>query len=200
MIERASWIAGLAIAALLWIKAHDAQVRNGALAEARADSMRTVLATGDSLRGALQVNALALDSLKRTQAQHYQRDRAVLAVADRRMDSTRTVLDSLLRSLPDTAPVAIAITNERIAGASCKLALGAADSLITLCGAELANRDSVIAILGPSIMRLRTLWEQAEKRRSRKFGIRPGLGGCALWSPTDGTVRAGLCGFFGIVF
>ena len=160
-----------------WARAHDAKVRADALAEARADSLHAALATGDSIRGLLQAKALALDSLKQAQARHYERDRVTLAAADRRVDSTRSVLDSLLRSLPDTAPLAIAITNERIAGASCRLALASCDSLGVLLTHEVANRDSVIAILEPAQQRLRAMWEQAEKRsRPGFFGrLRIGL-------------------------
>ena len=177
MIERAGWIAGLGIAALLWLKAHDGQIKAAALAEMRADSLHAALATGDSIRGILQAKALALDSLRQAQAQHYQRDRAVLAVANRRNDSTAAVLDSVLVSLPDTAPLAIAITNERIAGASCRLTLASCDSLGVLLTAEVANRDSVIAILEPSLASTRRLWAAAEKRsRPGFFGrLRIGL-------------------------
>ena len=169
MIERAGWIAGLGIAALLWLKAHDGQIKAAALAEMRADSLHAALATGDSIRGILQAKALALDSLRQAQAQHYQRDRAVLAVANRRNDSTAAVLDSVLVSLPDTAPLAIAIVNERVAGQSCRYALASCDSLGVLLTHEVANRDSVIAILEPAQQRLRAMWAAAEKRS------RPGL-------------------------
>jgi len=165
------WIVALLVGAGLWVKGYGDKRASEALAEARADSLHTALATGDSLRGLLRAKALALDSMKRSQAQHYQRDRAVLAVATRRNDSTAAVLDSVLRALPDTAPLAIAITNERIAGASCRLALASCDSLGVLLTAEVANRDSVIAVLEPAHQRLREMWEQAEKRS------RPGLFG-----------------------
>jgi len=172
-----SWLVVALLIGFAWLKAHDGQIRANALAEARADSLRMALATGDSIRGLLQARALALDSLRQAQAQHYQRDRAVLAVANRRNDSTAAVLDSVLVSLPDTAPLAIAITNERIAGASCRLTLASCDSLGVLLTHEVANRDSVIAILEPAQQRLRAMWAAAEKRsRPGLFGrIRIGL-------------------------
>jgi len=169
MIERAGWIAGLGIAALLWLKAHDGQIKAAALAEMRADSLHAALATGDSIRGLLDTHRDTIRTLRTAQAVHYQRDRAVLAVANRRNDSTAAVLDSVLVSLPDTAPLAIAITNERIAGASCRLTLASCDSLGVLLTHEVANRDSVIAILEPSLASTRRLWAAAEKRG------RPGL-------------------------
>ena len=177
MKTQLSWLVVALLIGFAWLKAHDGQIRANALAEARADSLRMALATGDSIRGLLQARALALDSLRQAQAQHYQRDRAVLAVANRRNDSTAAVLDSVLVSLPDTAPLAIAITNERIAGASCRLTLASCDSLGVLLTAEVANRDSVIAILEPSLASTRRLWAAAEKRsRPGFFGrLRIGL-------------------------
>jgi len=86
-----------------------------------------------------------------------------------RADSTASILDSLLRVLPDSAPLAIAIVNERVAGQSCRYALASCDSLGVLLTHEVANRDSVIAILEPAQQRLRAMWAAAEKRS------RPGL-------------------------
>lgn len=160
-----------------WVKSYGDRRASGALAEARGDSLRLELASGDSIRGLLQAKALALDSMKREAAQHYQRDRRLDRIAALRADSTAAVLDSLIASLPDTTPLVIAITNEREAGAACHRALNACDSLGVLLGAELANRDSVIAVLQPSLARVRLLWESAEKRS------RPGL---------FGRIRAGL--------
>jgi hypothetical protein len=173
------WILLLVAAGLTWgwVKSYGDKRASDALAEARGDSLRRELATGDSIRGLLQAKALALDSMRQAQAQHYRRDRAVLAVANRRNDSTAAVLDSVLRVLPDTAPLAIAITNERVAGQICRYALASCDSLGVLLTAEVANRDSVIAILEPSLASTRRLWEAAEKR------ARPGL---------FGKLRAGL--------
>ena len=159
-----------------WVKSYGDHRASDALAQARGDSLRRELVTGDSIRGLLQARALALDSLRQAQAQHYQRDRAVLAVANRRNDSTAAVLDSLLRSLPDSAPVAIAIMNERVAGASCRLALSSCDSLGVLLTHEVANRDSVIAILEPSLASTRRLWAAAEKRSRPGFFARIRIG------------------------
>jgi hypothetical protein len=173
------WVFLLIAAGLAWgwVRSYGNKRASDALAEARGDSLRRELATGDSIRGLLQAKALALDSLRQAQAAHYQRDRAVLAVANQRNDSTAALLDSVLRALPDTAPLAVAITNERIAGASCRLALASCDSLGVLLTAEVANRDSVIAILEPAQQRLREMWAAAEKRsRPGFFGrLRIGL-------------------------
>ena len=175
-MKLAPWFALLVVAGL-WVKSYGDKRASDALAEARGDSLRRELTTGDSIRGLLQAKALALDSLKQAQAQHYRRDRAVLAVATRRNDSTAAVLDSVLRALPNTAPLVIAITNERVAHGACTLALSSCDSLGVLLTAEVATRDSVIAILEPSLASTRRLWAAAEKRsRPSLFGkLRAGL-------------------------
>jgi hypothetical protein len=170
------WFVALLVAGL-WVKGYGDKRASDALAEARADSLHAALETGDSIRGLLDTHRDTIRTLRTAQAAHYQRDRAVLAVANQRNDSTAAVLDSLLRSLPDTAPLAIAITNERIAGRSCRYALASCDSLGVLLTAEVANRDSAIAILEPSLASTRRLWEAAEKRsRPGFFGrLRIGL-------------------------
>ena len=173
------WILLLVAAGLAWgwVRSYGDKRASDALAEARADSLKRELAVGDSLRGLLDTHRDTIRTLRTAQAQHYQRDRTVLAVANRRNDSTAAVLDSVLAALPDTAPLAIAISNERIAGTSCRLTLASCDSLGVLLTLEVANRDSVIAVLEPSLASTRRLWEAAEKRsRPSLFGrIRIGL-------------------------
>ena len=177
MKTQLSWLVVALLIGFAWLKAHDGQIRANALAEARGDSLRRELATGDSIRGLLQAKALALDSLKQAQARHYLISKNITRTAQARADSTAAVLDSVLVSLPDTAPLAIAIVNERVAGQSCRYALASCDSLGVLLTHEVANRDSVIAILEPAQQRLRAMWAAAEKRsRPGLFGrIRIGL-------------------------
>jgi len=172
-----SWLVVALLIGFAWLKAHDGQIRANALAEARGDSLRRELATGDSIRGLLQAKALALDSLKQAQARHYLISKNITRTAQARADSTAAVLDSVLVSLPDSAPLAIAIVNERVAGQSCRYALASCDSLGVLLTHEVANRDSVIAILEPAQQRLRAMWAAAEKRsRPGFFGrLRIGL-------------------------
>ena len=177
MKTQLSWLVVALLIGFAWLKAHDGQIRANALAEARADSLRMALATGDSIRGLLQAKALALDSLKQAQARHYLISKNITRTAQARADSTAAVLDSVLVSLPDSAPLAIAIVNERVAGQSCRYALASCDSLGVLLTHEVANRDSVIAILEPAQQRLRAMWAAAEKRsRPGFFGrLRIGL-------------------------
>jgi hypothetical protein len=175
-LRYAPWLAA-ALIGFAWFRAHDAKVRADAVAQVRGDSLKAALAVGDSIRGALQVKALALDSLKRVANVRYVAQRGALAQAQSRADSTASVLDSVLASLPDTAQLHIAITNERQAGAACSVALSGCDSLRVLLTAEVANRDSAIAVLEPSLESTRRLWAAAEKRASPGFfgKLRAGL-------------------------
>lgn len=168
--------------AIAWVRSYGDRRAANALAEARSDSLTAALAIGDSLRSSLRIKALALDSLRQEQAAYYRSDRARYYLISKKADSTAAVLDSLLAALPDTMPLRIAIINERIAGASCRLALRSCDSLTTLQLAELAVSDSLRSLDQRENLRLRQLWTEAVKQRGPSFGdhLRSGAVGGAL--------------------
>jgi len=164
-----SWLVVALLIGFAWLKAHDGQVRANALAEARADSLALVL---DSVAARDTRLARADSQLARHEAADRARlaaSRAALAVASRRADSTGQVLDSVLRVLPDTAPLAIAITDERRLRVSCTVAVEDCGALNLTLTARTDTLEASIAELRPALERTKEMWQQAEQRSRPGF-------------------------------
>lgn len=185
-MKYAPWLLAVLVAAL-WLKAHDASVRADALAEARRDSLETALASVErvTLRLAAADSALAVHEA--ADRARLAASRRALAVATAQRDSTAAVLDSVLLTLPDTAPLHIAITRERDYGVACRGALNACTDLALTLTARIDTLTAERDLLRPALTRTTYLWREAEKRRNPSlFGrLRIALpfviGGVAIW-------------------
>ena len=171
MKTQLSWLVVALLIGFAWLKAHDGQIRANALAQVRADSLALVLDSVAARDGRL---ARADSQLARHEAADRIRlaaSRAALVVASRRADSTGHVLDSVLQVLPDTAPLAIAISDERRLRVSCTVALEDCGALNLTLTARTDTLAAAIAELRPALERTKGLWQAAEQRS------RPGLFG-----------------------
>lgn len=146
-----------------WMRAHDARVRADALAQARADSMRTALAAIDSLAFRYRADSVA-----------YVRERdSLLAVTDEyggraatlreRNRQLATRLDSALAATGDPFVIA-AVDTLRAEAAACDTALTACRTANVVTLGRLAVADSLVQELEPANARLVELWQDAEKR------------------------------------
>lgn len=159
----------VALVAFGWFKAHDAKVRADALADARRDSLTSALDSAGRLTDRLTSRDSALAVHEAADRQRAAASRSQLAAATAKRDSTAAVLDSVLASLPETAPLSIAITNERQAGAACRLALTDCEALGLTLTARAAVLDSTVNVLEPALASTRRMWEAAERARHQSI-------------------------------
>ena len=189
---------GALVLRFIWLPLHDRAIRQET--ERRA-AQQGYLAGVDSMRARARVDSTRWADAANVQQADYRRQFAALGMARRAAtDSLRSLLDSLLASLPDTAPLARAIVAERAVGTACDLSLQSCGQALALETTRLRAAEGLATRLGMALDSTRGFLEAAEKRGRRRLQIRPGVGGCALWTPGDGTVRAGPCAFVGIVF
>jgi len=172
-----SWLVVALLIGFAWLRAHDGQIRANALAQVRADSLALVLDSVAARDGRLARADSQLAQHEAADRTRLAASRAALVVASRRADSTGHRLDSVLQALPDTAPLAIAITDERRLRVSCTVALEDCGALNLTLTARTDTLAAVIAELRPALERTKELWQAAEQRsRPGFFGrLRIGL-------------------------
>jgi hypothetical protein len=151
-----------------WLKAHDAQVRAEALAQARADSMRVALARIDSLAYQYHADSVA-----------YVRERdSLLAITDEYggraaslRERNRELADRLDAALAeaDDPFLTAAVDTLRREAAACDTALTACRTANVVTLGRLAVADSLVGELEPANVRLTELWQDAERRAHPGF-------------------------------
>lgn len=174
----------VAVVAGGWVKSYGDKRASDALAEVRRDSMMIIMRRARTL----EVQMRHIDSLRmlaestQVRIERNSKREMRLAISAASDHAGRRARDSLLTTLPDTAPLAIQIRAERRIGETCLTALGACDSTVTILRARLASRDTLLARGDTLRNRLTELWEAAEKRsRPGFFGrLRIGLPFAAL--------------------
>jgi hypothetical protein len=183
-----------------WLPRHDRAVAREVRHQDSVQVWQGVLDSVMRLTGRLTGATIQLAAHAHADSVRAAASRQTFHRLSRRADSTAHLLDALQASLPDTAPLALAIIAQRQAGAACLRALEDCETRTTTLTARAAALDSLVQALQPALDRTTSMWQAAERRGRRRVQLRPGAGACAVWSPGDGAVRAGPCAFVGLVF
>jgi hypothetical protein len=179
-----------------WLRSHDAGVRALALAQEHAKALESRLDSSQRLVTHLGEARAQLAARVRLDSLGALRDRAVHDSLRRVASAGTHLVDSLLVSLPDTAPVHRALVAERAAGAACEVAISSCERERATLRASLANADSARAVLEPLVPQLRSAWQAAERRARPhvRFGLCVGAGMTVgldgVWRPAP---FGGLC-------